>query len=79
MCLERSNLNPKARTVLRIGNVFLVCGLTLTLFCGNLFQQHAALYEFVRGICFGLAVSFNLGAFRFARPRVAGDCPGSQA
>jgi hypothetical protein len=74
MWLARRSLTPKARRFLVIGNLCLVAGLLMSVFDKDFGLHHANLYHATRGLLFGLAIGFNVGAVRMAR-----RCPETHA
>jgi len=69
MGLARRSLTPKARRFLAIGNLCLCTGLVLSLFDKDLGQNHAAIYDGVRGFLIGLSIAFIFCAFRMSTNR----------
>jgi flagellar biosynthesis protein FliR len=73
MSFTRRHLSPKARLFLAIGNICLFTSVMMTILGKDFGHHHALLYDGLRGLLLGLAISFNFGAFRFA-----GRCPEKQ-
>ena len=67
MIFARRPLTPKARRFLAAGNLCLVFGLTLPYFGNALGDHHPALFDFLRGLSLGLAITFIFCAFRLGR------------
>jgi hypothetical protein len=74
MYLAKRRLTPKARWFLAAGNLCLFTGLMMTILGKDFGHYHTLVYDFLRGLLLGLAISFNFGAFCFAR-----NCPSNQA
>ena len=67
MRLGCRTLNPKARSLLVMGNLCLCASLALSVNKGSFTTAHASVFDFLRGVLMGSAIVFNLCAVRLGR------------
>jgi hypothetical protein len=73
MCLLRRHpLDPKGRRIFVVGNLCLASGLLLTLFTEGFGHRHPAIYQDLRFLLLGAAISLLLWSAR--RARSDGSC-----
>ena len=67
MRLGCRTLNPKARSLLVMGNLCLCASLALAVNGRSFASSHVSTFDFLRGALAGVAIVFNLSALRLGR------------